>query len=113
MEILERRRAHREIDAMELRELDEIGLSRAQLRQIVDTPDEVVQRMTLMAERHGLSDEELDELRQDYAHLLATCAHCHATGTCAHFLADPAATADQATFCPNHADYTALAVHPA
>jgi cytochrome c553 len=97
---------------MDARDLEELGLSRDQMQQIVDTPAAVAARLAQMAARHGLSEAELEAYRQDYAHLLAACAQCHDTGTCAQFLADPVATPDQATFCPNHADYTALATHP-
>jgi hypothetical protein len=110
--ILEHRRELHEIERMDERELEDLGLSRGQLLQIVDTPGEVAERLARMAERHGLSEAELEEYRQEYAHLLATCAHCQVTGTCAHFLADPSASSDQATFCPNHTDYVALAALP-
>lgn len=112
-EILEHRREHREIAQMDWRDLDDLGLSRGQLLQIVDTPEVVATRLAQMAARHGLTEAELDEYRQDYVQLLATCAHCPETGACAQFLADPTATADLAAFCPNHADYAALAANPA
>ncbi|MBI1218389.1 MAG: DUF1127 domain-containing protein [Rhodobacteraceae bacterium] len=110
--LLEHRRELHEIAQMDARDLEDVGLSRGQLLQIVATPDEVAERMARMAARHGLTAVELEEYRQDYAHLLATCAQCHSTGACTHFLADPAASADQATFCPNHEDYVVLTAQP-
>lgn len=104
----EHRRELREIEAMDERALDEIGLSRSALRRVVETPEAVTERMTAMARRHGLDPDKLDLYREDFAHLLDTCAHCHATGTCARFLADPEGGPYAAGFCPNHADYLAL-----
>lgn len=104
----EHRRELKEIDALDDRALDEIGLSRSQLREIVETPDAVAARMTAMARRHGLDPEAIEQNRQDYAHLLDTCAHCHATGQCAAYLADQTRGTAAAGFCPNHADYLAL-----
>jgi uncharacterized protein YjiS (DUF1127 family) len=110
--MMEHMREHREIERMDTRELDELGLSRGQLHEIVDTPAAVTERMAEMARRHGIDAVDLETYRQDYAELLHTCAHCHETGACAHFLNDPAAPAEAATFCPNHAEYQSLARQP-
>ncbi len=106
-------RDHLEIERMDARELEELGLSRGQLHEIVDTPEKVAARMAAMAQRHGVMVEDLETFRQDYAELLHTCAHCRETGACADFLRDPRAPATAATFCPNHAEYQALARTPA
>lgn len=104
----EHRRELHELDALDDRALSELDLSRDQLRRIVTTPEAVNERMTAMARRHGIAPEVFELLHQDYAHLLDTCAHCHATGACAEYLADPGRGPMAAGFCPNHADYLAL-----
>lgn len=106
--MVEHHREHLEIAQMSDRDLDDLGLTREQLIHVVDTPEDVSRRMLQMAKRHGISEEELEAYRQDFAQLLETCDHCHSAGKCGRFLADPSQPATAATFCPNHAEYLAL-----
>lgn len=106
--VQERRRELRDIAALDPRALDEIGLSRGQLRRIAETPAAVNARMLEMARRHSLDPAKLEACRQDYAELLDTCAHCRATAACAAYLAEPSHGPYAAGFCPNHKDYLAL-----
>ncbi len=99
----------REIEAMDARELDEIGLSRDDLISVAQTPNAVRERMEAMAAVHGVSASILNENRVDYVELLAKCRHCGQTAHCADFLGDARAAGDGADFCPNHSDYVALA----
>jgi uncharacterized protein YjiS (DUF1127 family) len=110
--MMDHMRDHREIERMDARELGELGLSRGQLHEIVDTPEKVAARMAAMALRHGITTEDLESYRQDYVDLLHTCAHCSETDACRRFLNDTAAPAEAATFCPNHAEYTTLVGQP-
>lgn len=104
----ERNRELHEIGGLDDRSIEELGLTRDELREVVTTASEVSERMTAMARRHGIDLDMLDRYRHDYVHLLDTCAHCHATGQCAEFLADESQGPLAASFCPNHADYIAL-----
>ncbi|MDE3079815.1 MAG: DUF1127 domain-containing protein [Paracoccaceae bacterium] len=106
--MLDHHREHLEIAQMSERDLDDIGLTREQLLNVVDTPEEVSRRVLQMAARHGISEHELESYRQDFAILLDNCAHCHSVGKCGRMLADPTQTAEDATFCPNHEEYLAL-----
>jgi uncharacterized protein YjiS (DUF1127 family) len=104
----EHRRELQEIDALDDRAIEDLGLSREELRKVVTTTSAVAERMAAMARRHGLDPDQLDRFRHDYVHLLDTCAHCQATDLCAKYLADVSEGPLAAGFCPNHADYMAL-----
>jgi uncharacterized protein YjiS (DUF1127 family) len=104
----DRRRQLQEIDALDDRAIEELGLTREELREVITVSAEVRERMAAMAARHGLDRTRLEDLRQDYVHLLDVCAHCDAAGKCAEYLADESRGPTAAGFCPNHADYLAL-----
>lgn len=106
---LERRRRHREVDAIDERGLDELGLSRGELHTLVDAPATVIARLSEMAFRHGLDDAKLARSAHDYAQMVDACEHCAATRECRSFLSDPAADVAAAGFCPNRAVYRELA----
>ncbi|MDE3027726.1 MAG: DUF1127 domain-containing protein [Paracoccaceae bacterium] len=108
-EKLAQAREVREIEAMDPRELDEIGLSRDDLINIAETPNAVCRRMEAMAAVHGIDAETMNQNRVDYGQLLAKCRHCGQTAHCADFLGDANVAGDGAEFCPNHSDYVALA----
>ena len=108
-EKLAQAREVREIEAMDARELDEIGLSRDDLISVAQTPNAVRDRMETMAAVHGIDAETLNQNRVDYVELLAKCRHCGQTAHCADFLGDASVAGDGAEFCPNHSDYVALA----
>ena len=108
-DMIERRRLSREIETLSPSELDEVGVSRAELRALVATPGYVTARQTEMAHRHGITDAVLQEHRHDLVTAVVRCRNCAATDECAHFLADPGARGEGATFCPNHDLYRDLA----
>lgn len=103
----------RSIDTLSDRELDDLGLSRAQLAEFISIPADVPDRIARMAAVFGVPEAELQANRADYLELLGTCHHCAASAACAHALhhGDIRSPAD-ATFCPNaklYADRAALA----
>ncbi|MFM2355350.1 MAG: hypothetical protein RLZZ528_1086 [Pseudomonadota bacterium] len=108
-ERLQRRRNLREIDAMTDADLDDIGLSRGVLSDLVSTDGAVIARQMEMAWRHGVTDRVFGIARQDYASIVARCRTCGAASDCATFLADPSRPVAEATFCPNAAAYRDLA----
>ena len=98
----------KEIDALSERDLDEIGLARAQLRHITQMPRGVSERMTAMAAIFGVDADDLQEPRSTYADLLETCSHCNERKACATTLANPHAKAETCGFCPNAETFAAL-----
>jgi uncharacterized protein YjiS (DUF1127 family) len=107
--LIDRRRDLNEVDRLSSEELDDVGLSREELRMLVRTPVEVTDRQMEMARRFGLTREDFDKYRHDYATAVATCTHCSAVGDCRAFLADKEADAIWADFCPNRDLYDGLA----
>ena len=105
---IDRVRALREVDGLDERELGDLGLSRAGLRNVVAAPREVTDRMLAMAARHGLGPQELRGHNQDIAGMVESCRSCESLGACRAFLADPGDDPARAVFCPNHATYEAL-----
>ncbi len=97
----------KEIDALSERDLDELGLTRDQLRRIALMPRGVGERMTAMAAIFGVDADDLQEPRATYADLLETCYGCTKRKACAVTLANPEAVAKDCGFCPN-ADAFAL-----
>lgn len=107
--MIERNRQMRSIEGMDPRELGDIGLERSELEMLVRTPPEVFERQSEMARRFDLKDSDFGPHRHDYALVVDRCAHCGAAAECREFLADPAAKAEGATFCPNAGLYGDLA----
>jgi len=105
-----RQRDLEEITAMSDSELSDIGASRADLRRIVEMPDEVPTRMASMARIFGISEDRLAENRAEYVERLMNCAACRALGECRHELAkgDGADPAVCGTFCPNAGRFAEL-----
>lgn len=108
----ERRRAVREVDTLSPRDLEEVGLTRGELRELVQTPGEIITRQMEMAFRHGLTDRDFAKHRHDYAAMVLICRDCRSVDTCRHFLAAPNAPLTEATFCPNAESYRDLAGLP-
>ena len=106
---LQRRRDLREVEAMTETDLADIGLSRAELEDMVTTDGTVVARQMEMAWRHGVTNQIFGLARHDHVEIVRRCRDCGATDECRSFLADPSRPASEATFCPNAKAYDALA----
>lgn len=104
-----RRRELREIEALDDRDLTDIGLDRAALLHLAETDPAVFARMDRMAEVHGLTHEDLQVDRPDFAALARACEDCRAKGQCDHMLATPGVRAADTGFCPNHDAYLMMA----
>lgn len=100
----------REVDALSDRDLDDIGLSRAQLEDFVRMPHDIDQRVTAMAAVFGVDETELRRDHGQLLDMLHTCGHCKDRGACALVLerAELSRPRD-ADFCPNAGDFTRLA----
>ena len=107
--MFERNRQMRQIDGMDARDLNDIGLERTELEMLVQTPPDVFERQSEMARRFDLQDSDFGADRHDYALVVDRCAHCGAAGECREFLAAPDAKPADATFCPNAELYGELA----
>ena len=99
-----------EIEALSERDLNDIGMSRAEIVDFVQMPADSPRRLAAMAAIFGLTESELRSEHESYLDLLRTCGHCGARRACSNTLA----RAEQAQpsscgFCPNAAEYAARA----
>ncbi len=100
--LLTRWRDITDIEALSEQELDDLGLTRDQLRHFAQMPADVPDRVSAMGAIFGLSE---GELRRDHAawnELLETCGDCPDRAACRRVLekgglANPRDTG----FCPN------------
>lgn len=104
-----RRRELKEIEALDDRDLTDIGLGRAALAHLVETDPAVFSRMGRMAALHGLTDDDVQADRPEFAALARICEDCAAKGQCDHTLAKPGTRAADTGFCPNHDAYRGMA----
>ncbi|MBC2834275.1 DUF1127 domain-containing protein [Paragemmobacter straminiformis] len=90
------------VDALSDRELDDLGMSRAQIAEFIAIPADVPDRIARMAAVFGIPEAELQARRADYLELLSTCHHCPDRAACTLALhkGDIRSPAD-AAFCPN------------
>lgn len=98
----------REINSLDDSVLADLGLSRVGLRELSLTPQPIMDRLTAMARRHQVDRPTLSGDPQIMSALVKSCAGCRETRECSRFLADPAAQGEQATFCPNFAEFRRL-----
>jgi hypothetical protein len=100
----------REIDAMTDRDLDDLGMTRDQVRDFLRMPRDISQRVTAMGAIFGLTEAELKRDHGEWVDLLSTCGHCADRGACARVLQlGDLAHPDQADFCGNRAAFKAHA----
>lgn len=98
------------VDDFTQTDLDDLGLTRPQLRALIAIPAGVADRATRMAAIFGVPQTALQDHRADYIDILETCQHCGESRSCARKLAQGSLTqAAEAGFCPNAATYTGLA----
>lgn len=73
----------REVSARTDRELDDLGMSRAQIEAFVRMPRDVPHRVLAMAAIFGLSETEVKARRAEWLELVEACGACHDRGACA------------------------------
>ena len=90
------------VEALTDRDLDDLGMSRAQIQAFVTMPADVPDRVARMAAIFGIPETDLKANHADYLELLGTCAHCRDRAACSLLLhrGDIAQPKD-AAFCPN------------
>jgi hypothetical protein len=109
-DVLACRRAVREVDALSVRDLNELGLSRDEARTFARTSCEVTARVAGMASVYGLEADDIQRDAPAYRELVAACATCSRVGECRDRLKDaPHLTPDDVVFCPNAKVYAAKA----
>ena len=103
-----------EIDALTDRDLDDLGMTRDQLRAFLRMPKDIGQRVTAMAAIFGVSEVELKRDHSQWLDLLTVCGHCADRAACASELAKgEAAHAADCGFCGNRESFGDLRRRPA
>lgn len=105
-----RKRDLKEIEALTERDLDDLGLNRAQMLALAWLPQDAPDRMAQMAAHYGLDRTALQDDRATFLNLLGTCGTCHDRAACADLLArsGPLSRAETG-FCPNAGQFAAMA----
>lgn len=101
-----------EVNALTDRDLDDLGMTRAQVLDFLAMPTDIAERVTAMGAIFGIPEEVLKRDHGQWVDLLSTCGHCAERGACTRVLdlgdmADPA----QAHFCGNRPAFADLAAH--
>lgn len=104
-----RRRDLKEIAALDDNDLTDIGLSREDLTHLAMTDPAVFARMDRMAALHGLTPDDVQADRPEFATLARTCEDCAAKGRCDDTLARHTIRLGDTGFCPNHDAYRDMA----
>lgn len=109
-ELSARWREIKEVGALSDRDLDDLGMSRAQVEAFVRMPRDTADRMAYMAANFGITEDDLKADYAAYLELLGTCGHCQDRAACAVVLAkgDLARPSDCA-FCPNASAFAGMA----
>jgi uncharacterized protein YjiS (DUF1127 family) len=99
-----------EIEALTDRDLDDLGMSRAQLRDFLQMPQDITERVTAMGAIFGVPEAALRRDHAQWVELLSTCGHCADRGACAKVLANgSSANQSDAPFCGNRHAFDSLA----
>ena len=95
-----------EVSALSERDLDDLGMSRAQVEAFVRMPHDVPDRVAAMAQIFGLTPEQIETDHPAYIDLLYTCGQCKTRAACRSVL-DRGAEARplDAAFCLNKAAF--------
>lgn len=104
----ERSRARRELEAMDDRAIEDMGLDRAALTEAMALPADVPQRMTAMADVFGADLAHAPLSAVERLDMARACGQCDHRRRCAEELAGPTSAA-LCSFCPNAATYSGLA----
>lgn len=100
----------KQVEALSDHDLNDLGMTRAQVIAFAFMPADVPDRVTAMAAIFGIPTTALKANRADYLELLGTCADCRQRSKCARLLQDTSlASPAEAAFCPNAPLYGAQA----
>ncbi len=108
--LIERWNEVREVNALTDRDLDDLGMSRAQVEAFVRMPYDVPDRVVAMAHIFGLSEEEVKADHAEWLELLETCGTCQDRGACKLVLErGDLSRPHECTFCLNAHQFEAKA----
>ena len=99
----------KEVDRLFVYELEDLGMTREQLRAFIQMPHDVGERVRHMGEIFGLSAEDLQANHDQWLEILTTCGHCKQRNECAHKLAKRGTQPDEVGFCLNAQTFAAEA----
>ncbi len=103
----------KEVDRLSEHELDDLGMTREQLRAFIQMPHDVGERVRHMGAIFGLSAEDLQANHDQWLEILTTCGQCRHRGECGHALAKRGTQPDEVGFCLNAQTFAAEAAQPA
>lgn len=105
---LQRWREAQAADALSDRELDDLGLTRSQMKHFLTMPADVPDRVLAMGQVFGLSEGAIKRDHTAWTDMVETCALCKDRAACALVLSKgELANPRDAGFCPNHAFFEA------
>ena len=104
--LLDRYAQMKTVEALTYRDLDDLGMTRAQVMAFVTMPADVPDRVARMAAIFGIPEAELKVNHADYLELLGACGHCPDRAACARLLHKGDARPQDAAFCPNAPIYS-------
>lgn len=110
--LLHRLNEVREVSALTDRDLHDLGLSREQVLQFLEMPDDISDRVTAMGAIFGVP---LADLKRDHAQwidLLTTCGHCADRAACSQVLGSAHPQPADCGFCGNRQSFADLALQP-
>lgn len=103
-----------EVDALTDRELEDLGMTRDQMRALVTMPADVPDRVLAMAAIFGLSPDEVKRDHAVWLDVLECCGHCQDRGACALVLERGELSRPRdCGFCANAGEFTLLAAEKA
>lgn len=104
--LLQRQALERELNALDDRQLRDLGIARDQIPLLVSAHPEATALLTRMLERLGITDVEIDSNIDLRDTLKRTCAFCIVRQECKRFLRLPNRqdTDGYRAFCPNAAE---------
>ncbi|HEY9037990.1 MAG TPA: DUF6455 family protein [Roseovarius sp.] len=100
----------REIDSLDERLLEDIGISRFGLRNLSSTSKLVMRRLMAMSTRQNVDESALLGDLQNLSVVVERCKNCRKTRACAKYLAAQSVSPDEATFCRNLAEFRRLSL---
>lgn len=103
-----------EVEALSDRDLDDLGMSREQVRAFLTLPRDVGDRVAAMGAIFGIPEADLKRDHGLWLDLLETCGHCQDRGACAVALSQGDLTQPRdCGFCPNRGSFSDLAARQA
>lgn len=100
--LVSRWHALQEIASLTDHDLQDLGMTRAQVEAFARMPYDVADRVAAMASIFGIDASDLKANHEEYRNLLATCGCCKDRAVCSKMLKTPGqAQPAKASFCPN------------